>query len=552
MFSISRPDALWLILLIVPGVLYSYYRFKHLVHVMYGFFPKAENKHADAYLRLRRAIVLRSIFLACSWVCFILALSGISFGTKNVPVQKSGNAVCMVFDISYSMNARDEKGGVSRLEAVKSYAHSLLDQMEGDSVSVVLAKGDGIIAVPLTEDYSYVDGILESLSPKLMSSSGSSIGKGIEAAISAFPHNSGQSFNIWVFTDGDETDSEMAEAFSEAVKFGIPVTVVGFGSEKGAQVQAGDGVTSVHTSLKAQKIRLLAEEANSRSEIPQYGKTGRREFISFIPADSKGSAFSLINSLAGKNSRNSASDFEYEVQRIPRYGGFLIMGIIFFILSIIADEFNLSNLSFKGNGSAAMMVFVVILPFMLGGCSENMNGASKVLSGTWDWHQKEYQPATAEFYQAVLDCQAEKNDYVLPYALYGLASTYLMEEEYDAAIDRIRQLPGDSSPQILSAAYYDLGIIANRLGNFEEARENFKQAVLYDSTNLNAKINLELTDRQAVSVKAQSAEKQMTSVQITKENSALEQAVFNLIREEEQQKWKNLQSGKKDESVTDY
>lgn len=552
MFSISRPGALWLILLIVPTVLFSYYRFKHLIHVMYGFFPKTEQKQDGAYRRLKRAIVLRSVFLAFSWVCFSLALAGISFGKKNVPVQKSGNAICMVFDISYSMNARDEKGGVSRLEAVKSYAHSLLDKLDGDSISVVLAKGDGVIAVPLTEDFSAVDGILESLSPKLMSSSGSSIGKGIETAISAFPHNSGQSFNIWVFTDGDETDSQMEDAFKDAVKFGIPVTVIGFGSEHGAQVRAGDGVTSVHTYLQSQKIMDAAIEANKQSEIPQYGKTGRRQFISFVRADAKGSAFSLIDSLSGRNSRTSAADFEYEVQSIPRQGAFLILGILFFILSIIADEFNLSNLSFKGKNSAVFMIFAFIMPFMLGGCSGNFSGSKKVLEGTWDYHHKEYQSATALFYQTALDCQAAQNDYVLPYAIYGLASTYLMEEEYDAAIERIDQIPPDASPQLLSAAYYDLGIIANRLGDFDTAKENFKKAVLYDGSNLNAKINLELTDRQAVSSKAQSAEKQMTGVQTTKENSALEQAVFNLIKEEEQKKWKNIQSGKKDESVTDY
>ncbi len=550
MFTIARPAVLWLAFLTVPAILISFYKYKKLIHSMSGFLAKNQASE-DIYSRLRRSTMLRGLLLCIGWISFVLALSGISFGTKNVPIQKSGNAVSMVFDISWSMTAKDEQDNVSRLEAVKSYAHSLVGQLEGDSISVVLAKGDGIIAVPLTEDVSAIDSVLESLDPNLMSSSGSSIGKGIEAAISTFPHNSAQSFNVWVFTDGDETDSEMKDAFKEAVKFGIPVTVIGFGSSSGRTITAGDGKTSVHTRLQDEKILDYAQSANSLSVIPQFGKPGKKQFIRYLAASSKGSAAKLIKSLTGKGPDKGDEDFVYEVQTIPRYGIFLLIGIAAFILSIIAERFSLSRFSQKKN-NPSMMILLVVVPFIFGGCSGNFSGSKKILQGTWNYHQQEYQNSVEAFYQTILDCEAEKNEYVKPYAVFGLAATYLMEDEDEVAVERINSIPSSADPELLSRAYYNLGIIAYRFGDYDEAQTQFKKAILYDSRNLDARINLELSDRMAVSSRTRTSEKQMTSVKEEKGNASLEQAVFNLIKEEEQNKWKNLQSGRKDDSVIDY
>ncbi|MBP5283322.1 MAG: VWA domain-containing protein, partial [Treponema sp.] len=384
MFSIARPDAFLLILLIIPTVLYSYYKFKKISHVLRGLFPETSGNFDLNYARLRRTILLRSVFLALCWIFLSLAFARISFGTRNVPVQKSGNAVSMVFDISWSMTANDEKNGVSRLDAVKSYAGSLIDAMNGESISVVLAKGDGIIVVPLTEDMSAVDSVLESLSPSLMTSGGSSIGKGIEAAISTFPRNSAQNFHVWVFTDGDETDSEMKQSFDSAVKYGIPVTVIGFGSEQGQLIMSGDGITPVHTKLQAQKIREYAFEANRNSVIPQYGKSGMRSFIRYVEAGARGSAAELIDSLSDQRTAGRSSvDFAYEVQSVPRQGLFLLLAIVFFVLSIAANEFNLSGIKKRKTASLTMLVFMSLF---MSGCTDNFGKSAKILSGTWNYY----------------------------------------------------------------------------------------------------------------------------------------------------------------------
>ena len=67
----------------------------------------------------------------------------------------------MVFDISNSMLAKDCPGNTSRLDAASLYAKKLLSKMEGTPVAVILAKGDGVAAIPLTDDTSMVESLLE-------------------------------------------------------------------------------------------------------------------------------------------------------------------------------------------------------------------------------------------------------------------------------------------------------------------------------------------------------------------------------------------------------
>ena len=110
-------------------------------------------------------IALRSTFLSVAWIMLILAFAGFSWGTYLEPVQKSGTAVSLVFDISYSMNAEDAPGGMTRLEAVKKYSAMLLSHMENTAISVIIAKGDGVVLVPLTEDKAVVETLLSSSPP---------------------------------------------------------------------------------------------------------------------------------------------------------------------------------------------------------------------------------------------------------------------------------------------------------------------------------------------------------------------------------------------------
>ncbi len=541
--SIEKPLVLTAILAIIPAVIYTLHRFKNLASSVSGFY-QTEND-LKIYKKLKASILLRTFLRAFAWIFAVCAYAGISWGTKNIPIQKNGCSVCLVFDISYSMTAKDSLNGKSRLEATTTYAKNLISQLEGTSFSAVLAKGDGFVAIPATEDIFSLNSLLENLSPSLMTSAGSSIGKGIQSAFNSFPPNSARTNFIWVFTDGDETDNQLESALNDAVRFGIPLTIVGFGSKKGREILAGDGKTKVQTFLRSDYLKKLIDKTN-KTEFSKFRKKVSKEesnLLRYVDASESGSAYMLLNQIYDVQKKDAdASSFDYESVEVKRHGLFIFLSAMCIILSFIIGEFHIKH--------RPSFIAVSLMLLSLTSCQSEKK---VILHGAWNWYQGNFKTATADFLNAIYDFSG--NEEARQYAIFDLASTYISLEEYEGAVDRLNQLnlsPEKTSSTLISQAYYNYGIIYERQNNFATAAEYFKKAVLINPENLNAKINLELCNAQRTESLAQNAESQMQGAGENHNDSPLKNELFNLIRENDNNQWKKLQSNSQESSVLDY
>ena len=257
-FSCQRPYALYGFALLVPALIISILRFKKAYKNLKFFTVK--DKSSVAARRIKNFALMfgiRTFCISVAWSMLVLAFAGFSWGTYLAPVQTSGTAVSLVFDISYSMNADDASSGLSRLEASKKYAKMLLSHIPDTQISVVLAKGDGVAVLPLTDDRAAVESLIDSLSSNFMSSIGTSLGKGIKCALKSFPANFSFKNSIWVFTDGEETDSLLENSLVSCVNKGISVSLIGFGTERETKVLAGDRKTYVLTALRSDRKSVV-------------------------------------------------------------------------------------------------------------------------------------------------------------------------------------------------------------------------------------------------------------------------------------------------------
>lgn len=546
-FAIERPWALYAILVLIPVLIYYAVVYKKIFFVL----PKScETNSTFDFKKIKMRVAARIILRCVAWCALVLAYSGISWGTISTPVQKNGSAISFVFDISYSMTARDMPGNFSRLEASQSYAKKLLEPLEGSAVSAVLAKGSGVLAIPLTEDLNAVFNLIETLSPTMISSAGSDLGEGVNAALKSFPSNSSKECAIWLFTDGEETASSLSSALNSSLRHGVSVVIIGFGSESEIEIISGDGETPVKTAMRSEKIRKLVDEVNKKN----FGEQGFSFFkgasAKFVDASKPGSAVALLSSV---NNFFAKKDFDssqenvslaYETRPHSRHGFFILVAIIFFCLSFFVSEFNLP--SFK----ETLAISILIFPFF--SCSAKFDESKKILEATWAWHQKDYDEAVAKFSQSLSDARENGDDLISQYALYGISSTYLAQNENAAALEKISAISSDAPAQIRFAAFYNAGIIAHRNGEHEKAEEFFKNALLVDGGNLNAKINLELSQKRN-SGRANEAEQNFAGAQEgSEEDSLLENSVFNMIRENEKSQWKNLQDEPKKSQSLDY
>lgn len=542
----ERPYALIGLVTLIPALILTIAQYRKIVErlkILYVKTPQSMLSKRVTYFP--SVIVLRFVFRSLAWTMMVLAYAGISWGTNLVPVQKSGNAVTFVFDISYSMMADDASGGLSRLESSKKYANLLLSRMNDVPVSVVLAKGDGVVLVPDTEDRAIVESLLESLSPKLMSSTGTSLGKGIMAALNSIPENSINLHRIFLFTDGDETDGMLEKALTECMKKSVSVYIIGFGGEQETAVVAGDGKTKVYTSLKSEKLSSICNRVMRKNALP-YGS----DFdLRFVDATEAGSARVLLDfGEKSSGSGDSKTESYYEVRPVSRYGLFLGLAILFFVLSFITVE--LDPDFFKRRMKKISAVSMVFCLFTMSSCTVRTKGAAAVLSGTWDWNQQKWANATAKFLQVSEDAKVAGDKELNDYAVFNLGATYLAMNEDDAALKRFKEIPEDATNELRYAAFYNIGIIFYKKADYDSAAEYFKRALAVDSKQRNAKINLELSIRNAEAKKSNQNEIAAKSASVSQEQT-VDQSIFNRIKENDLNQWKSSENDS-DSSGLDY
>lgn len=539
-FSIERPWALYGIPLIIPVMIYCGVIYKRTFMALY---KSSKRRNSHEFKNIRKRVITRIVLRVSAWCMLIFALAGFSWGTVSTPVQKNGSAAALVFDISYSMTARDCPNNLTRLEAAAAFASELLDRMEGIPASAIIAKGDGAIAVPLTEDKEAIRSLLRNLSPKMMSSTGSGLGNGINAALKSFPRTISKSPVIWFFTDGEETDSALQNSLNSALRKGASVAIIGFGEEREVEIMAGDGKTPVKTALRSDKIKAAVKEANQKTLGGQGFRFLKGATAKFVDATEIGSARKVLATLKESDGESAAS-LAYEVQAIDRHKLFITLGIILFILSFFTSEFSLRGVK------DALAITLVAAAFT--SCSNEFNESKKILGAVWNWNQKNYTEAVAGFSQSLADAEENGNELIKQYALYGLSATYLMQNENNAAMEKINSLSGSAPDRIKFASFYNSGIIAQREGNYQKAVELFKNALMIDPTNVRAKVNLELSRNQQVQ-RAHESERQMNAAgEASQDESDLQKSVFNRIREKDQQQWKNKQREEKSGSALDY
>ncbi len=543
--SCERPYALFAILIIIP-VLIIIAIHNRKANYASGFSNTKGSAFVKRLFNIQKMIFIRSLFIALAWCMLVLAYAKISWGTYLMPVQKNGTAVSFVFDISNSMLAKDGPEKNTRLKAASIYVQKLLDNMEGIPCSIVLAKGDGVVAIPLTEDKLMIEGLLEVLSPSLMTVPGSSIGKGILKAKETFPSNYGAAGRIWVLTDGEETDGTLKNALSECVKVGIPVSIVGFGSEKETEVLAGDGKTLVKTFLHSEKINKTIEDLQKSMH---YYKS--RLPVTFINSNESGSAIKLLNQI--KTDGNQI--ISYEAKPVPRYKLFLLLAFLFFAFSYIFTEFDFLRLFRESKSMLSVCVFAMLLGSggLFSACSSK---SMQVLKGSYAAKQHQYPKAVAAFYKAFQQESKNQDSEALEYIVYDLGTAYSLLGENEAAREKfslIEKAAKEESPKnVIYATYYNQGVIAHKEGRYEEALDYFKKALETDSSKIDAKINMELSIRLVEEEVKHKESKTIPASEDKTSVSDMEKSLFERIKENDKKQWKNSESNQTQNLAEDY
>lgn len=234
MFRFANIEILWLLLLI-PAAVAAY-----IVMTMLKRRQLRELGDAALISRLMpdashvRPAVKFSLTLV-AFALLVLAAARPQFGQKEETVKRQGIEVIIALDISNSMLAEDV--APSRLDRAKQMLSKMIDQMVNDKVGLVVFAGDSYIQLPITCDYVSAKTFLNSITPELIQTQGTAIGKAIQTSITAFGSPESEAGRaIVIITDGENHEDEADKMAAKAYEMGIQVNVIGIGKPEGSPI----------------------------------------------------------------------------------------------------------------------------------------------------------------------------------------------------------------------------------------------------------------------------------------------------------------------------
>lgn len=180
--------------------------------------------------------LLQSALYGAGLVLFALALSQPQCGSHTELVKRQGIDVVVALDASKSMLARDVQP--SRIERARLELTTLLDELKGDRVGIVIFAGDAFIQCPLTTDYSAAKLFLRAVDPLDMPQGGTDIGGALALGRQVLENAGGTARDrvVVLLSDGEDFRNDVDAAVQGLKEAKVRVYAVGIGSESGEPI----------------------------------------------------------------------------------------------------------------------------------------------------------------------------------------------------------------------------------------------------------------------------------------------------------------------------
>lgn len=259
MIKFENIEYLILLLLIIPAYCFYFFKLKKIKNLcIYTGYSK----------NILKKLLLRAVFFSLAWCCIVIALACPLYGSKTFSVHRKGLSVIFVMDISKSMTVKDVHP--DRLTAGKYFADFLTKKYEQNAFGLVIAKGDGILAVPLTFEHTAVSAALKNISYLSMASSGTNLESGVMKAIQSFNDSRGNFKVIILITDGEETKGSLKKAAEIIGKSEIVFIVAGIGTQEGGSLTSLDEHGNEFIKRSTLNENFLREIVNIAGENAFY------------------------------------------------------------------------------------------------------------------------------------------------------------------------------------------------------------------------------------------------------------------------------------------
>ncbi len=334
MVKFANPTYIWtfgLIVVILVLIIYNRRKWSRNMAVFAG--EALTEKVLEGYRHKWKRWKERLLVLTL--ICLALALIGPQVGKKLTKVKRKGIDIIIAFDTSISMNASDISP--RRLERAKYEVGKFIDNLHGDRIGVIAFAGISYLVCPLTMDYNAVELFMEAVDTDIIGVQGTAIAAAITRALGAFEAGTKKHKALIVISDGEDHEGDIKTAVQKAAAEGVIIYSVGVGTYSGAPipVQGKPGETKFKRDRSGKVVTTTLEEATLQQIAAATG--GKYYRMQGEPR-----VFDKIYQDILQMEQKEIRSHQYSDYR-TQYQPFLLIGIVFFLASIVVSERKLSQ-----------------------------------------------------------------------------------------------------------------------------------------------------------------------------------------------------------------
>jgi Ca-activated chloride channel family protein len=274
---------------------------------------------------------LKAGLMVCSMACCLAALARPQFGTKIETAKRQGFEIIVALDVSNSMLVEDVKP--NRLMRAKHAIRSLMAQLQGDRIGLVVFAGAAFLQCPMTSDYSAMELFLDGVDTETVGTQGTAISEALQTAMKAFQKNRQEHKIVVLITDGEDHQDDPVAVARELSSQGIRVYAVGIGTPFGEPIPIKNvgGRVSGHKRDEAGSVVMSRLDENTLQQIAM--ETEGTYYRSTLGENEIQAIYDDISELE-KTEFESKEYTQYE----ERYQYILAFTLFFFILDTLIND----------------------------------------------------------------------------------------------------------------------------------------------------------------------------------------------------------------------
>lgn len=413
---------------------------------------------------------LKFFLLIISLGLLIMAAVNPRKTTGTMKISRNGVDVMIVLDVSKSMLAQDISP--SRLERAKQFCARLVDKLSNDRMGMVVFAGRAYLQMPLTSDHTAAKMYINAADPGQIPTQGTVIASALQMAASGFNAQEKKYKAIILISDGEDHDEDALKTARELSNQGIVIYTVGIGSPLGSiipdentgqpkQDNAGNVVVS---KLNEKELRDIAQAGNGR-------------YCLFENADA--TVEPIVSDISKMDQRTVTDDAYTHFASLAIY--FLAAALLLLLIEFFMKE----NRRLRRKQVTHLIMWGSLLCFGFTQATAQQ-GKKWVKEGNEQYEKKDYTKASA-LYKKALDENPN-----LPEAAFNKGNAdYRAKKTDESVADYEEAIKLLNNPTQKSNAYFNKGVVLQNSKKLPECIEAYKNALLLDPLNDDARQNLQ-------------------------------------------------------------